>query len=163
MQRSCTSTTSALICCWEGCPNRYFQNWGGRETWQHRILQVFWNNWMGCSVPRWVSGEMPSLEKKAPARAGGRVCSLGVALLSNASLGVFDKLTLCTLSVGLSLSNTRSATLQLLGSRWPRRMPAWAHRGKRSTAAVVNFTGFFQLAKSIIYPSIFPPPAFFFG
>ena len=32
---------------------------------------------------------------------------------ANASLGVFDKLTLCTLSVELSLSNTRSAALQL--------------------------------------------------
>lgn len=32
---------------------------------------------------------------------------------ADASLGVFDKLTLCTLSVELSLSNTRSAALQL--------------------------------------------------
>lgn len=134
MQRSCTS---AQIYCWEGYPDRHSQNWGGRETWQHRISQVFWNNGMGCSIPRWVSGEVPSLERKTLARAGGKGWTLGMALLSSASLGVFDKLTLCTLSVGLSLSNTRSATLQLpavtvssldanLGTQ----------RGKRSTAAV---------------------------
>lgn len=112
----------------------------------------------GCSIPRWVSGEVPSLERKTPARAGGKGWTLSMALLSSASLGVFDKLTLCTLSVGLSLSNTRSATLQLpavtvssldanLGTQ----------RGKRSTAAVVNCRGFFQLAKSIINPSHISP------
>lgn len=54
---------------------------------------------MGWSVPRWVPGSGP----------------LGVppCCSANASLGVFDKLTLCTLSVELSLSNTRSAALQL--------------------------------------------------
>lgn len=120
--------TSVLIYCWEGYPDRHFQNRGGRETWQHRNRQVFWSTGMGCWVPRWVSGEVPSLERKTPARAGGEGWTLGVALLSSASLGVFDKLTLCTLSVGLSLSNTRSATLQLPGSRCPRWRPAWAHK-----------------------------------
>lgn len=36
----------------------------GRETWQGRISQVLWNNGMGCWVPRWVSGAMPSLESR---------------------------------------------------------------------------------------------------
>lgn len=112
---------------------------------------------MGCSIPRWVSGEVPSLERKTLARAGGKGWTLGMALLSSASLGVFDKLTLCTLSVGLSLSNTRSATLQLpavtvssldanLGTQ----------RGKRSTAAVINCRGFFQLAKTSLTLPYFP-------
>lgn len=48
---------------------------------------------------------------------------------ANASLGVFDKLTLCTLSVELSLSNTRSAALQLLVgvAEVFAGMPSWAN------------------------------------
>lgn len=49
---------------------------------------------------------------------------------ANASLGVFDKLTLCTLSVGLSLSNTRSAALQLSvgDAEVFAGVPPWANR-----------------------------------
>lgn len=49
-------------------------------------------------------------------------------------------------------------------SQCPRWMPTWAHReGKEAQQLLINCRGFFQLAKSIINPPIFPPPTRFFG
>lgn len=84
---------------------------------------------------------------------GAGALSMWPRCSAGASLGVFDKLTLCTLSVELSLSNTRSAALQLsLASRGPLLGASLCKgRGKRGT----EVSGLFQLAKAIVTPPVF--------
>lgn len=107
----------------------------------------------GRPLPKWEEGTGPL---GVPPR-----CS------ANASLGVFDKLTLCTLSVELSLSNTRSAALQLsvgVADVFAGVPSSWANeKRKRRAETAVNFRGFIQLAKHIVIPPLFPSPRLFFG
>lgn len=154
MQRSCSSTTSGLIYCWEA-QTLLKPGWKGNLAAldQSGVLEQ-WDGLLSTSVGFWRGAERG---------AGGKGWTLGAALLSSASLGVFDKLTLCTLSVGLSLSNTRSATLQLPGHSVLAGCQPGRTEGKEAQQLLLTSEAFFQLAKSLINPPIFPPAALFFG
>lgn len=119
-----------------------------------------------CSIPCHIYGEDQNADAKAPAQVKEGVSSLGVQLCcsASASLGVFDKLTLCQTECQTQLVKyTQCCTAAVSRLTVFTEMLSWTNEKGKEGLNLLLTSETFSSSQTVIIPPTFPPPTFFFG